>query len=778
MKKIRYLCLTIGLFLFFYANSSVSYASLYFDASSSMNIKFHAKFVYPDGTSVPPNELKLESSVSYVPHNSEQMLVYQIKPTEILRSTRAIGSIGNGEYSDNYKSKIIPLKILDEFKSMEGGRVSYHSLFAETSDCVKGIVPIQKVGTVNINTFLANNNNPSPITSGFLVNGSFVRKTVGTKRGYQYENVAQTAYEQYSDPLDVLFATTVGGTTSSVSGTVNKYYTGFQINSYIGTNSSAGNPITFKLEIPEINETFVDTSGNEIQNNGLHPSFIQNNKYYASGDSYQFGGGENGQATSLPSSYVGSNSAQYTYKGWYSGDTFHAGTTPSFDWKDINDEDKDSNAKIRIVYEEKKTQYNVTGSWVDDTPQANLLPPNYQLGSTVSGTVPVNHGDDFNGTGSATIHWNITDYSGKNWELQGWKNMTKDPATLITDNVPKVLDVTQDTNLHYIYKKIAPRLEINLTPDSTVMRKPGETIDWTLEINNTGYKANATGLDLSHVITKTGGNMTNPSNTVIEDNNGTAIAGITNAVWTDGGTLLASKGVAIKPNEKITVKFKTVATGDINDLLNLKTKVTATSDNLSAEDDTNVRIEDPDHHVVTDPANSKLSLLYVPTIFGFGYHEKNNNGANQTVTMATGAYQTKTVNEGFYVKLQDPRDNLAGNDWKLSANLDYFIDSSNILLPMQPVLSLDNYTSQVVNNPETDSESISPTSDVSLTTGTVTLTGGGGTVPLMNSQSTKNKGTWIFRIPFNDVKLHIPADVGEEGKGYTSELTWTLNDTI
>lgn len=48
----------------------------------------------------------------------------------------------------------------------------------------------------------------------------------------------------------------------------------------------------------------------------------------------------------------------------------------------------------------------------------------------------------------------------------------------------------------------------------------------------------------------------------------------------------------------------------------------------------------------------------------------------------------------------------------------------------------------------------------------------------MNSQSTKNKGTWIFRIPFNDVKLHIPADVGEEGKGYTSELTWTLNDTI
>lgn len=778
MRRIKYLLLGICALCSLVINTREVLAVDYFNISGPMNVKFHARFIYPDGTPVPATELKLDSSMSYVPHYSEQVLVYQTKPTEILRGTKVIPATGNGVYSDSFKSKTIPLKIMDEFKSMEAGRVSYHSLFAETSDCVKGITPFQKVGTVNITTTLANGSNPSPITSGFLVNGSFVRKTVGVKRGYQYENVPQTAYEQYADPLDVLFATTIAGTTSSVSGIVNKYYTGIQFNSYDGTDTQAGTPVTFKLEIPEMEETFIDTLGNEIPNNGLHSTFVQHNKYYASGNSYQFGGGENGQATSLPSSYVGSNSAQYTYKGWYSGDTFHAGTTPSFDWKDINDEDKDSNAKIRIVYEEKKTQYNVTGSWVDDTPQANLLPPNYQLGSTVTGTVPVNHGDDFNGTGSATIHWNITDYSGKNWELQGWKNMTKDPATLITDNVPKVLNVTEDTNLHYIYKKIAPRLEINLTPDSTVIRNPGETIDWTLEIKNTGYKANATGLDLSHVITKTSGNMTNPSNTVIEDNNGAAIAGITNSVWTDGGTLLASKGVAIKPDEKITVKFKTTVTGDINDLLNLKTKVTATSDNLSAEDDTNVRIEDPDHHVVTDPADSKLSLLYVPTIFGFGYHEKNNNGVNQTVSMATGAYQTKTVNEGFYVKLQDPRDNQTGNDWKLSATLDYFIDSSGILLPMQPVLTLDNYNSQIVNNPETDTESISPTSDVSITSGTVSLTGGGGTIPLMNSQNMKNKGTWIFRIPFNDVKLHIPADVGEEGKGYTSELTWTLNDTI
>ncbi|MGL9727071.1 WxL domain-containing protein [Enterococcus sp. DIV0756] len=767
MKKIRLLVLAIGILCIIILNPNQPLAASHI-VTRKFDVTFTSKFVLPDGTEATPAIMTPEARIVNQPHYSYEFHKFMMSAPNVLRNTQVIPYIGGGVWNDTYQSEDQYFGFWSQVQ-MEGFRKSYNSLFIETKACVKGITPIQNIGG---NTYIGYRTNGTYTNLGeFKVSQFFENTTLGGRYGFKLSD-ANPDWPNLCDPQDVLFAASVGGATNPNAGAyVLTYYS-----EIYGTRKD-GTPITFQLDLPEVEETFVDTAGNQLPTSALGSGFKQGNKYYAPmDDSYTFGGGQNGQITSLPSSYTGSNGKVYDYKGWYYGDTLRSGT-PNFSWKNISNSDKDKYAKIKIVYKERKQQYKLTGSWVDDTPEANLLPANGYIG-TNPGVFNVDIGDDFNGNGSATLHWNITDYSGKTWELQGWKNMSKDPNTLIADNVPKVLDVTEDTNLHYIYKKIAPRLEINLTPDSTVMRKPGETIDWTLEIKNTGYKANATGLDLSHVISKTGGNMTNPSNTVIEDNNGTAIAGITNAVWTDGGTLLASKGVAIKPNEKITVKFNTVVTGDINDLLNLKTKVTATSDNLSAEDDTNVRIEDPDHHVVTDPANSKLSLLYVPTIFGFGYHEKNNNGANQTVTMATGAYQTKTVNEGFYVKLQDPRDNLAGNDWKLSANLDYFIDSSNIILPMQPVLTLDNYTSQVVNNPETDSESISPTSDVSLTTGTVTLTGGGGTVPLMNSQSTKNKGTWIFRIPFNDVKLHIPADVGEEGKGYTSELTWTLNDTI
>lgn len=131
------------------------------------------------------------------------------------------------------------------------------------------------------------------------------------------------------------------------------------------------------------------------------------------------------------------------------------------------------------------------------------------------------------------------------------------------------------------------------------------------------------------------------------------------------------------------------------------------------------------------------------------------------------------------MKLQDPRNNQSGNNWKLSAKLDYFADTVNsTLLATQPVLTMGNCSTEVVNNPETASENGAPTGDVTLNSPTVTLTGGGGTVPIMNSQNMKNKGTWIFRAPFNDVKLQIPVDVGEAGRAYKSELIWTLEDTI
>lgn len=772
MKKINYLFFTICLLFLLFGNAKTSLAADYLDASKPLNVKYHVKFVYPDGTPVPSTALNLDSKISYVPHYSTDWGIYLMKPTEILRGTTVIPNIGNGTYYSSFRSKTIPMKVIDKYKSMEGGRVSYSEVFADTDDCVKSITYIQRRGTVNISfnlvDFIA-----SPTIGSFNASGSFVRKTIGSKTGFQFEQTPLEATQNYSDPLDCLFATTAGGTTSDPYGLKPRYYTGIQFNENDGTGDYGGDPITFRLDSPQIKETFVDPEGNEIPASDLHSTFVQNNKYYATGDSYSFGGGQNGQATNLPASYT-KNSKVYEYMGWYYGDTFKTGN-PQFDWKDVANDEMDKFANIKIVYREKKTMYDITARWVDDTSNANLIDCSAQIGLPNPGTVAQAEGTTF----TFNIFGTLSDSSSSWWDIVGWRNMTDDPNTLHSGTNVSVPSVNKDTLLHFVYKKRAARLDVNLLPDSTVIKKSGETIDWILTVRNTGHMYNVEKLDISHLITQTGGSMSAPTNTVIEDNNGSQITGITNNVWSDGGVELAAQNVKIKPNEKITVKFKTTVTGDIGDLLNLKTIVNSNNNTLSSSDDTNVRIKDPDHHEVTDPADSKLSLLYVPTIFGFGQQDKMNIGTTQTMALAPGSYHSKTVSEGFYVKLQDPRNNQSGNNWKLSAQLDYFSDSStNIILTTQPVLTLDNCSTEVVNNPETASENGAPTGDVTLNSPTVTLTGGGGTVPIMNSQNMKNKGTWIFRAPFNDVKLQIPADVGEAGRAYKSELIWTLEDTI
>lgn len=766
MKKINYLFFTICLLFLLFSNAKTSLAANYLDASKPLNVKFHAKFVYPDGTAVPASALKLDSKISYAPHFSTSYMSYQMGATEILRSTQEIPSIGNGVYSDSYTSKIIPMKVNNR-QNMEGGRVSYSDLFVETEDCIKSITPIQKLGTAKITNNFINGNNPSPTTSGFYMTGLFERATSGLKRGYKYVEPKHMIAAQLADPLDCLFATSAGGTTGYGG------YTGIQTGEYDGSATYAGTPITLCLDVPEIKETFVDPEGNEIPPSVLHSTFVQNNKYYATGNSYSFGGGQNGQATNLPASYI-KNGIEYEYLGWYYGDTFKTGN-PQFDWKNIADNEKDKFANIKIVYGEKKTMYDITARWVDDTSNANLIDCSAQIGLPNPGTVAQAEGTTF----TFNIFGTLSDSSSSWWDIVGWRNMTDDPNTLHPGVNVSVPSVNKNTLLHFVYKKRAARLDVNLLPDSTVIKKSGETIDWTLTVRNTGHMYNVEKLDISHLITQTGGSMSAPTNTVIEDNNGSQITGITNNVWSDGGVELAAQNVKIKPNEKITVKFKTTVIGDTGDLLNLKTIVNSNNNTLSSSDDANVRIKDPDHHEVTDPADSKLSLLYVPTIFGFGQQDKMNIGTTQTMALAPGSYHSKTVSEGFYVKLQDPRNNQSGNNWKLSAQLDYFADSStNIILTTQPVLTLDNCSTEVVNNPETASENGAPTGDVTLNSPTVILTGGGGTVPIMNSQNTKNKGTWIFRAPFNDVKLQIPADVGEAGRAYKSDLIWTLEDTI
>ena len=769
MKRIKYLLLGIFALCGLVINSSDVLAADYFDKSGPMNVKFYAKFVYPDGTPVNTSNFKLESKINYVPHHSTTYMNYQVKPSQMLRNTKVIPTIGNGIYSDSYTTVPISNKIIEPYNTMEGSRVSYNSLFADTKDSVKSLTLIQNIGRSYYSTFYADGNSIPTISSNYYVKGSFVKKTIGSRTGFQFENTAQIAHEQYADIEDCLFASTVAGTNSSEGQPGIKTYTGITFNEFDGMYQS-NIPVTFRLDIPQIKETFINQDHNEIAAADLESSLVQNNTYYTDQDSYSFGG--HGQPSTLPLTYT-KNSKNYEYKGWFLGDEFKTGV-PQFDWKDIPDDQKDKYSKIRLMYTEKKTKYNLTGHWLDDTPEKNYLvnfPSIYINGNPKS--IPVNGGDNFSGT----AHLQMQDNSGTWWDFVGWEDPIHTPGVFNPSNQIVLNNVDCDTDFYYIYRKRVPRLQLDLQPSSTVETESGETIDWTLTISNSGGDTfKNIELDWSFLASSSG-NITSPVNTVVKNNAGSVISGLTDAIWTDNGVQLANKNVTISKDQKLTIQFQTTVTGDIHESIDHNIKVNGNVDN-PAEVTSNIRIKDSDHHDVTDPAEEKLSLLYAPNKFDFGFNEKKNNGVIQTVTLKQNQYNSKTINDGFYVKLQDPRDNHSGNDWKLTASLGHFADSSGYLLSTQPTIEIGNFSAETVANANSGNESYSSTSNVDVASGIISLSGGGGSVPLMNSQNLKNKGTWLLRVPFNDVKLHIPANIGEQGKGYTSELTWTLNDTI
>lgn len=766
MKKVR--ILLFGFFALFLLTLNTKEV-LAFDKSGPVDVRFYARFVYPDLTPVAAADIKPESKINYVPHYSSVYMDYLVQPSQVLRNTKFIPNIGNGIYSDSYTSPSISNKIINAYNSMEGSRVSYNSLFIDTKDSVKSLTLIQSVGKNYYSTFYSNGNTIPTKVGNYYVKGSFVKRTIGGRTGFQYENTAQESFEQLSDIEDVLFASTLVSTNSSEGQPGVHSYTGITFSEFDGMYQS-NNPVTFRLDIPQIKETFINQNHEEIAAADLESSLIQNNTYYVNQDSYMFGG--NGQPSSLPLTYT-KNGSTFEYKGWFLGDDFKTGI-PQFDWKDIPDEDKDKYGKIRLMYTEKKTQYTLTGHWKDDTPERNYLVnfPSYYISSN-PGSMSVNQGDNWSGTAFLQMQ----DNSGTWWDFVGWEDPIHAPGVFNPSNTVLLNNVDCDTDFYYIYRKRVPRIQLDLKPNSTVITESGKTIDWTLTINNTGGETLKDIKLLDSFVAASGGNMTSPVNTVVKNHSGGTISGITDASWTDNGAEFAAKNVSVLKEQKLTITFQTTVTGDIHESIDHKVEVDGNVD-TPADVTSNIRIKDSDHHDITDPADGELSLLYAPNKFDFGFHEKKNNGIVQTVSLKQNQYNNKTINEGFYVKLQDPRNNLAGNNWKLTASLKYFSDSSNVILSAQPTIDLGNFSAEVAADANTGTESFSSTSNVTVASGTISLVGGGGTIPVMNSQNLKNKGTWLLRIPFNDVKLHIPADVGEEGKGYTSELTWTLNDTI
>ncbi|MBX8935329.1 WxL domain-containing protein [Enterococcus gilvus] len=754
-----------------------------------MDTEINLRFVYPNSTSVTGglNSVKAQITNQFYkgvadPTGGTAFPTYTFESTQILKPTHEIPKVSNGVYQEKFTSPGlikyggIP-QVGDPFQRtrlMEGAILGYTDLMIETDTYVRSIkgktttytgTAYSVDGGAPPQRFPAKDRNNIPLTNNYQLT-----KTSPGK--FKLESPAKLINLCEHLPKNSLEFTRNEGNVPYASG------------NYIWADGSAQmmmsyyfNPFTFEVDVPKIVEKFVDSTGTELTGIATPPGVTQGNTYYADNNTYTMGSSHN-QPNTLPESYTTPMVGQkYLYKGWYLTSTkgaVHQANPPSFEWKHVPVGQEDEYGKVNVIYDKAKS-YSIKEKYVYVDSQGN----NVDIQSSWNKTTPNKYElDPF--TPVAQPDAIKTDSSGIKWDYVGWKIGPN--GTVNNTAIPAKINSIDDNNneLYYIYKANSTSAKIDLTPDSTVIHEFGKPIDWKLTIENTG-SADLKNLDLSHSVTKmTYHGMTNPTNTIVKDNSNTTISGLTDNLWLDGGTELSN--VKVKPGEKLTLTFNTTpsTTSDTGILEHLMKFKVAVNGNIANQltDETKVRI-DPDHHVVTETeGNNQLALLLVPNIFDFGFKAKANLSTTQTLSLDTSKYSDKTNSRGIFVRLQDPRPNNSANKWKLSAKLGR-MESSGNQLPPTIKLKLASASSEKIANVNEITENRSPESiSIDLNSNIELPADGVTTTKIMSNKLARNSGTWQLQVPLSGITMELPPNVGQEGEVYTSDITWTLEDTI
>ncbi|MGM0303931.1 hypothetical protein IGI66_003596 [Enterococcus sp. AZ048] len=239
--------------------------------------------------------------------------------------------------------------------------------------------------------------------------------------------------------------------------------------------------------------------------------------------------------------------------------------------------------------------------------------------------------------------------------------------------------------------------------------------------------------------------------------------------------------------EVITFTFKTTASGNAGEWLDVKGRLDWKDDTITSpydnESKVSIQILD-DEQTYTPKDSNDIALQSVPISFDYGSHH-NVSASAQTHHLGAANYQSNTnvVTDGFYTRVKDDRTISTG--WKLTAKLSEFRDSGNQVMPngAGTSLKLENMTIERVTDRDTPQEVIDPTpsgADVpSSVTATETLVAGQATAKtLVHAQVNEGRETWQLRMPFDKVSLNVPANAGKKATRYRARLTWSLDDTL
>jgi len=185
-------------------------------------------------------------------------------------------------------------------------------------------------------------------------------------------------------------------------------------------------------------------------------------------------------------------------------------------------------------------------------------------------------------------------------------------------------------------------------------------------------------------------------------------------------------------------------------------------------DDTIVKFgfKDEDYN---PPKSGPLALQWTPSEFNFGVNHELEAGVTKSYP--------KQGTQDMYVVVNEERADTS-NVWKVTAALSAIKDSTGYALPGAEVqiqlASVHNYTSD--NAPNNANMGAATTEAVSASS-TLNLTQGGAAVDVYGAKaggSVKGK----YAVKMNGIKLtKVDNTAGDEGKQFTGNITWNLEDT-
>lgn len=270
----------------------------------------------------------------------------------------------------------------------------------------------------------------------------------------------------------------------------------------------------------------------------------------------------------------------------------------------------------------------------------------------------------------------------------------------------------------------------------------GDEVDWTWKITSTSVKKAE---DVHATLDLPAGWVVDPSS--ITKNGSPATMSDIDGTNSHGD---------MDTGDVITFTFKTTASGNADEWLDVKGRLDWKDDTITSpyDNESKVSIQILDEEQTYTPKDSNdIALQSVPISFDYGSHHVVSSSA-QTHHLGAANYQSNTnvVTDGFYTRVKDDRTTSTG--WKLTAKLSEFRDSGNQVMPngAGTSLKLENMTIERVTDRDTPQEVIDPTpsgADVpSSVTATETLVAGQATAKtLVHAQVNEGRETWQLRMP-------------------------------